>query len=103
LTRRSRAISFGSSAASVLAGALCAALIGGPAGSILAIVLIGLGLIAVLSLVFLEVGLSEDRVRAREAERQRSGSRPEAGRSDRALPPPPARLQRMRGRRRRLR
>ena len=68
---RSRALAFGSAAALVVAGALCAAVIGGLTGQVLAITLITVGLGGALLLLFLEVGLSEDRARAREEERRR--------------------------------
>jgi len=80
----------------VIVGAGCAALIGGGTGEVLAMVLIGLGFVAATSLVFLEVGLSEDRERAREQAR-RAPKHPERRRiRDRS------RLDRMRGRPRRL-
>ncbi len=69
MTRRARTAAFGSAGALVVTGAVCAALIGGATGQILAIALIGLGLVAATSLVFLEIGLSEDRERAQELER----------------------------------
>jgi len=50
---------------------ICAALIGGSTGDALAIALITLGLGAGLLLIFLEVGLSEERDLAREEERRR--------------------------------
>jgi hypothetical protein len=62
---------FGSALALVLAGGACAALIGGVTGQVLTIVLISAGLAGAVLLVFLEVGLSEDRERAREEERRR--------------------------------
>ena len=72
MSRRSRIVGFGSAALLILAGAVCAALVGGEFGEILALVLISLGCVDAISLVFLEVGLSEDRERAREdAARQR--------------------------------
>jgi hypothetical protein len=49
-------LSFGSAAAVVVAGVICAALIGGSMGDALAIALITLGLGAALLLIFLEVG-----------------------------------------------
>jgi hypothetical protein len=72
-------------------------LFGGGLGQILALVLVGLGLVALTSLVFLEVGLSEDRERARET----AAAARKAGRAPRrrALRP---RLERMRGQSRRL-
>jgi hypothetical protein len=67
---RSRVIAFGSAALLVVAGALCLALVGGLTGQVLAIVLMSLGLGGAVTLAFLEVGLSEDRERAREQERR---------------------------------
>ena len=54
----------------VVAGAVCAALIEGVVGQALAIALITAGLGGALLLVFYEVGLSEDRERAREEKRR---------------------------------
>ena len=96
MSKRSRIASFGSAGLLVIAGAMCAALIGGGTGQALAMALIGLGFVAATSLVFLEVGLSEDRERAREQAR-RAPKRTER-RQVRDRP----RLDRMRGRPRRL-
>jgi hypothetical protein len=95
LSRRSRIVGFGSAGLLVLAGAVCAVAVSGGLGAILALVLIGLGFVEAVSLVFAEVGFSEDRERARE----------EAARRRKARPERPARrpLDRMRGRPRRLR
>jgi hypothetical protein len=94
VTRRSRALSYGSAVALVLVGGACAALISGTTGQVLAIALIGVGLVGLVSLAFLEIGLSEDR------ERERSRPRStESGRAPRLRPP---RLGRRRGQRRRL-
>jgi hypothetical protein len=71
VARRTRIVAFGTAAALVVAGALCAALIGGLLGQVLAIALITAGLGGALLLVFYEVGLSEDRERAREQKRDR--------------------------------
>jgi hypothetical protein len=65
-----RVLAFGSAAALVAAGSICAALVGGQTGDVLAIGLITLGLGAALLLVFLEVGLSEERELAREEKRR---------------------------------
>lgn len=74
-------------------GVACAALLSGGAGQILGIVLIGLGMIALTSLVFLEIGLSEDRERAAADKRVPRLRKPPPGRP---------RLGRSRGHRRRL-
>ena len=102
MTKRSRIVAFGSTGLLLVAGALCAAAVGGETGEVLAMVLIGLGLVAATSLVFLEVGLSEDRERARERKAQRPagvGRAPRQGPSGR---PARRRLERSRGERRRL-
>jgi hypothetical protein len=72
---RTRILAFGTAAAVAIAGGLCAALISGLVGQLLAFVLISFGLGGAVLLVFLEVGLSEDRERAREQARatERSG------------------------------
>jgi hypothetical protein len=95
MTARGRVVSYGLAVLLILAGAACAAAIGGEAGEVLALVLIGLGFVGIVGLVFLEVGLSEDR------ERERIG-RARERRSVR-LKRPGTRLERMRGERRRLR
>jgi hypothetical protein len=68
---RLRILVFGSAAALVIAGGACAALVGGVAGEVLTIVLMSAGLAGGLLLVFLEVGLSEERELARDEERRR--------------------------------
>jgi hypothetical protein len=79
LAPRARILAFSGAGLLVLAGALCAALVGGLAGEILTIVLISIGLGGALLLVFLEIGLGEERDRAHEEqlrrERQERGSR----------------------------
>ena len=65
-----RVLAFGSAAALVVAGLLCAVLVGGLTGEVLAIALITLGLGGAVLLAFLEVGLSEERALAREAKRR---------------------------------
>jgi NADH:ubiquinone oxidoreductase subunit 6 (subunit J) len=64
-------LAFGSAAALVVAGSICAAVVRGLTGDVLAIALIILGLGAVVLLIFLEVGLSEERELAREEARRR--------------------------------
>lgn len=68
---RLRILVFGSAAALVIAGGACAALVGGVAGEVLTIVLMSAGLAGGLLLVFLEVGLGEERELARDEERRR--------------------------------
>ena len=69
LSRRTRTLRYGASIAVALVGVACGALIPGTAGGTAATVLVGIGLVGVVSLVFYEVGLTEDRDRAREARR----------------------------------
>ncbi|HXB64455.1 MAG TPA: hypothetical protein VNV42_06210 [Solirubrobacteraceae bacterium] len=69
--KRARILAFGSAAAAVLAGVVCTIVVGGVAGEVLTIVLIGGGLAGAVLLVFLEVGFSEDRELARDRERRR--------------------------------
>ena len=71
VARRSRILAYGTAGLLVLAGAVCGALIDGVVGQALAIALITVGLGGALLLLFYEVGLSEDRARAREEERRR--------------------------------
>jgi hypothetical protein len=68
---RLRVLTFGSAAALVVAGSICAAVVSGLTGEVLAIALITLGLGAAVLLTFLEVGLSEERELAREEKRRR--------------------------------
>jgi hypothetical protein len=65
-----RVLAFGLAAALVVAGAICGILVGGLTGEVLAIALITLGLGAAVLLVFLEVGLSEERELSREQRRR---------------------------------
>jgi hypothetical protein len=103
VNRQARFFGFGLCALLVVAGGLCAALVSGTLGQVLAFVLIALALVGVTSLVFLEVGLSEDRQRARDeaaAVPRREETAGGRGESDR--PSARRRLGRMRGRSRRL-
>jgi hypothetical protein len=61
---RKRLLWFGGSGLLVVLGVIAQALIGGVTGEAVMIALVSLGAIAIVSLVFLEVGLSEDRERA---------------------------------------
>ncbi len=91
-----RIVAYGSALLLVIAGVVVLAAIGSTAAEVVASVLIGLGFIAITGLVFLEVGLSEDREREREQATQASGRRASPVR------PPLRRLGRLRGERRRL-
>jgi hypothetical protein len=104
VSRRARIAGYGAVALLLLAGVACAVLVPGGTGPLLALSLVGVGLVALISMVFMEVGLSEDRERERiqaqgQGQRQGQGQARPAGR--RRLQA--ARLDRMRGRRRRLR
>ena len=94
---RSRVIGFGSALLLVIAGVAGGIGFGGTFGQILALALISLGLVLATALVFYEVGLSEDRERAREEARKRERDSPPRGKRR-----PRLRLGRRRGQRRRL-
>ena len=64
-------IAFGSAGVLVVAGVVCAVFVGGLTGQVLTISLLLAGLGGALLLLFLEVGLSEDRQRARDEQRRR--------------------------------
>lgn len=84
MSRGWRVTLFGAAGAAVIAGGLCAALVAGVTGEVLTIVLISGGLAGALLLVFLEIGLDEERELAREDERRRRralGALPGAGRA----------------------
>jgi hypothetical protein len=101
MSRCSRIVGFGSSALLVGFGVAGGIAFRGTFGQILAIVLVSLGLVLATGLVFYEVGLSEDRERAREDARRRQREEP---REIRNLPRSRrSRLDRRRGARRRLR
>ncbi|TMM17529.1 MAG: hypothetical protein E6F96_08430 [Actinobacteria bacterium] len=83
MTPRVRIVAYGSAAALVVAGGACAAFVGGVTGEVLTVVLLSAGLAGALLLVFLEVGLGEERDLARDEERRRRRRREgtvEAGR-----------------------
>jgi hypothetical protein len=79
---RARVLAFGSAAALVVAGSICAVLVGGVTGEAIAIGSITLGLGAIVLLLFLEVGLSEER----ELEREERGRQRAADRKRRLRP-----------------
>jgi hypothetical protein len=66
MATRSRIVAYGTAGMLVLAGVLCALLVSGVTGQVLTIVLLSLGLGGLVLLVFLEIGLSEERDLARE-------------------------------------
>jgi hypothetical protein len=66
MSRRWRIFAFGWVAVLIIAGGICGALVGGVAGEVLTIVLLSMGLAGGLLLLFLEVGLSEERDLARD-------------------------------------
>ena len=69
MSKRGRIISYGAAVVLVIAGGACAAAVGGVTGQLLTMALIGSGLVILTGLVFMEVGLSEDRERERELRR----------------------------------
>jgi hypothetical protein len=75
---RTRTLRYGAAIAVALVGVACGATIPGTAGGTAATVLVGIGLVGIVSLIFYEVGLTEDRDRASEAGHSRVG---EEGRS----------------------
>jgi hypothetical protein len=87
---RARVLAFGSAAALVVAGSICAVLVGGVTGEAIAIGSITLGLGAIVLLLLLEVGLSEEREVAREETRRQRAA-------DRKRRPRPRRLPRRPG------
>ena len=116
MSRRSRIAGFGSAGLLVLLGIACAVVFSGALGQNLAFVLVALGLVLATSLVFYEVGLTEDRARAREdkarrreearrreAEREAAAKLDDAKRGHAEARSPRIRLGRSRGRPRRLR
>jgi membrane protein implicated in regulation of membrane protease activity len=107
MTRRGRIIWYGLAALLLLVGAVIAATIGSTAGQLIGFMLMGFALVLATSLVFYEVGLSEDRELerervARETEaRRREESGGDAGPAEHERPGR-VRLPRSRGRRRRI-
>jgi hypothetical protein len=79
VSSRARVLAFGSAGGLVLAGGIAAALIHGLIGQLLTIVLISVGVGGAVLLLFVEVGLSEDRERARDEEARGRRSRQGVG------------------------
>lgn len=111
MTRRWRSPRYGAAIGLTLVGVACGATIPGTLGGTLATALIGLGLVGVVSLVFYEIGLSEDRDRAQSVRPPDQASPDQAPPDEAPTPPghpdsrlrPAPRPDRMRGQRRRLR
>lgn len=106
MSRRTRTIRYGASIVLVLVGAVCGATISGSAGGTLATVFVGIGLVGVVSLIFYEVGLTEDRERDPDREQGTPPVPPPPGPSASAKPhdePRRSLPDRMRGQHRRLR
>lgn len=79
MSKRSRIRGYGIGGLFVVAGVLVAVFVAGSTGQVLAFVLMALGFVLATSLVFYEVGLSEDRELAREERlrtTRRRGRRP---------------------------
>ena len=77
MSRRDRIRAYGGAVVLALVGGLCGWLVPGLTGDIIRLSLISLALGAVVLIVFYEVGLSEDRERAREErERERANEQP---------------------------
>jgi hypothetical protein len=101
VTRRWRIRLYGVAVGVMLVGVACGATIPGTLGGTLATALIGVGLVGVVSVIFYEVGLSEDRDRSRRRPPEPAPAPPEYPDS---RPRPASRWpNRMRGQRRRLR
>ena len=72
---RSRIIVLGAIGVVVIAGILCAVLVTGIEGEILTIALLSLGFAGAVLLVFLEIGLGEERDLAKQQERRAARDR----------------------------
>lgn len=90
--RRSRIIGYGGSLLLVVIGAAVAVLRSDTFGMALAVGLVCGGLVLATSLVFYEIGLSEDRDRARESAARRRRAEPADDSAPSDPPPPPRRL-----------
>jgi hypothetical protein len=75
VSSRNRVLSFGGSVLVIVLGGVIALTVHGITGEAIALSLVSLGSIAVVSLAFLEVGLSEDRERDRERAAKRAADR----------------------------
>lgn len=66
-----RALRYWSAILVVVLGVICGAVIPGTLGGTVCTIVVGLGLIGVVSMIFYDVGLTEDRERAKTQERER--------------------------------
>lgn len=71
----SRGARYAGAIALIVIGVLCGAVIPGTAGGTICTAIVGIGLVAVISLVFYDVGLSEDRDRQRDDRRRLDAAR----------------------------
>jgi hypothetical protein len=71
VTRRQRIRAYGSAAGLAVIGVICGFAVPGLVGDVIRLTLITLGMGAALLLVFYEIGLSEDKARAKEDEERR--------------------------------
>ena len=71
MTPRGRAVAAAAVVGLILAGLLSALLLDGGTATFLTILFVSVAIVVAVSLVFYEVGLSEDRERAREERRRR--------------------------------
>lgn len=101
-----RALRYAAAIAVVVVGILCGAIIPGTLGGTICTAVVGIGLVAVVSLVFYDVGLTEDRDRARmearderlrRLEDKRDGTKDSTHRDARRRTDRSSRLRRMRG------
>jgi hypothetical protein len=74
VSSRERTFAFGTTAALVAAGALCAVFVDGSTGYVLGVVIMLLGLVEALLLAFVEVGMTADGARRRAADEARRRS-----------------------------
>jgi hypothetical protein len=71
MTTHARIATFGGSGLLVAVGIVCAITVSGVLGAVLAFIFVATGFVLATSLVFLEVGLSEDREREAELARKK--------------------------------
>jgi len=99
MSRRGRIAGFSFCAVLVAVGLVCAVVVPGGTGQVLVLVFVSVGLTCATSLVFMDIGLGEERERARE---QAAARRRELARRERMARPRGFRLGRARDHPRRL-